>query len=44
MKFGIIKNDIDVEYATAQNIFGNYTKGAIVREGKRLLRQYPSYK
>ena len=44
MKLGIIKHDIDVGYGTAQNMFNNYTKGAMINEGKHLLKRYPNYK
>lgn len=44
MKLGIIERDIDVKCAVAQNMFSDYTKGAMIKEGKRLLKRYPNYK
>lgn len=43
MKFGDIKSDIDISNGTAQNFFGNYTKGAFIREGKRIYNKHPEY-
>ena len=43
MKFGDMKSDIDISNGTAQNFLGNYTKGAFIREGRRLLKNHPEY-
>lgn len=44
MKYGDMKSDIDISNGTAQNFLGNYTKGAFIREGKRLLNKHPEYR
>ena len=43
MKFGVMKTDVDVKKRTAKNFHGDYTRGALVREGKRLYKQFPEY-
>lgn len=42
MKFGDMKSDAKLD-GTAKNIIGYYTKGAFIREGKRLLKKHPEY-
>lgn len=44
MKIGEIERDIDVGRGKAKNLFGDYTEGALVKEGKRLYRKHPEYK
>ncbi len=44
MKIGEIERDIDVGRGKAKNFFGDYTEGALVKEGKRLYRKHPEYK
>lgn len=43
MKLGDMRSDVDISNGTAQNFFGNYTKRALTREGKRLYKKHPEY-
>lgn len=44
MRIGEIERDIDPAFGTAKNFMGDYTKGALVREGKKLFKKHPEYK
>ena len=43
MKFGDMKRDINLENETAEGIFGRYTRGAFLKEGKDILEKHPEY-
>lgn len=43
MQIGEMKRDIDVKYGKAKNFFGDYTEGALIKEGRRLYEKYPEY-
>lgn len=43
MKLGEMKCDVNPPYGTAKNFFGDYTKSALVKEGKRLYKNHPEY-
>jgi len=43
VQIGEIKRDIDVGRGKAKNFFGDYTEGALIKEGRRLYRKHPEY-
>lgn len=44
MQIGEIERDVDAKSGTAKNFMGNYTRAALIREGKKLFKKYPEYK
>lgn len=43
MKFGDMNRDVDLKKATAEWMFGVYTRKAFLKEGEELLEKHPEY-
>lgn len=43
MKFGDMNRDVDLKKATAEWMFGMYTRKAFLKEGEELLEKHPEY-